>query len=139
MTQLLVIHPFLVIILKRTAIPKSNISQGYSQSTLSSVAFFKDIGANAGILSGLILSHLRRPRLILLVGSVLCALGYLLMWASVVGLVPRPPVAAMCVYMLIAAQSQTFFNTADVVTAVENFPESRGTVIGIMKVIILHL
>jgi hypothetical protein len=39
----------------------------------------------------------------------------------------------MCAYMLLAAQAQTFFNTADVVSAVENFPDRRGTVIGIMK------
>lgn len=39
----------------------------------------------------------------------------------------------MCFYMLLAAQAQTFLNTADVVTAVENFSDRRGTVIGIMK------
>jgi hypothetical protein len=36
--------------------------------------------------------------------------------------------------MFLGAQAQTFLNTADVVTAVENFPDHRGTVIGIMKV-----
>jgi hypothetical protein len=39
----------------------------------------------------------------------------------------------MCLYMLLAAQAQTFFNTADVVSAVDNFPDRRGTVIGIIK------
>ena len=83
--------------------PALKASQSYDQSALDKVAFFKDVGANAGILSGLLAAWApagrRRPWLVLL-----------------------------------AAQAQTFLNTADVVTAVENFPDRRGTVIGIMKV-----
>ncbi|XP_028087858.1 protein NUCLEAR FUSION DEFECTIVE 4-like [Camellia sinensis] len=39
----------------------------------------------------------------------------------------------MCCFMLMAAHAQTFFNTANVVTAVHNFPDYSGTVVGIMK------
>ncbi|XP_072951693.1 protein NUCLEAR FUSION DEFECTIVE 4-like isoform X1 [Typha angustifolia] len=117
--------------------PLLKSSQGYDQSTLDSVAFFKDVGANAGVLSGLLASWAplgrRRPWLVLLAGAAQCFVGYLLMWLSVTGAVNRPPPWAMCLYMLLAAQAQTYLNTADVVTAVENFPEYRGTVIGIMK------
>lgn len=55
------------------------------------------------------------------------------MWLSVAGVVPRPPVPVMCLYMLVAAHAQTFFNTANVVTAVRNFPDYSGTAVGIMK------
>ncbi|THU65401.1 hypothetical protein C4D60_Mb05t03240 [Musa balbisiana] len=116
--------------------PMLKSSQGYDQSTLDSVAFFKDIGANIGVLSGLLISSRAghgRTWLVHLAGAAQCFVGYLLMWLSVTGCVPRPPPALMCLYMLLAAHAQTFFNTANVVTAVENFPDSRGTVIGIMK------
>ncbi|XP_065615908.1 uncharacterized protein LOC136061710 [Quercus suber] len=118
------------------------LTQAYDQSMLDTVSVFKDIGANAGVLSGLLYSsatianHRRRTGLWLvhLAGAVQCFLGYFLMWASVVGLIPRPPMAAMCLFMLVAANAQSFFNTANVVTGVRNFPNYSGTIVGIMKV-----
>lgn len=56
-----------------------------------------------------------------------------MMWMSVAGVVPPPPVPVMCLYMLVAAHAQSFFNTANVVTAVHNFPNYGGTIVGIMK------
>lgn len=111
-------------------------SQRYDQFALDAVAFFKDVGANAGVLSGFLVAWApggrRRPWIVLLAGSLLCAAGYLPMWLAVAGVAPAP-LPLVCLYMLLAAQAQTFFNTADVVSAVENFPDRRGTVIGIMK------
>lgn len=72
----------------------------------------------------------------LLVGAAQCFLGYFLIWAAVVGLIPRPPVPAMCLFMLLAAHAQSFFNTANVVTGVRNFPYYSGTIVGIMKVLL---
>lgn len=112
--------------------PLLKSSQSYDQSTLDTVAFFKDLGANAGVLSGLLYSS-SGPRPILAAGAAQCFAGYFLMWLAVTGALPRPPVPLMCLFMLLAAHAQTFFNTADVVTAVYNFPSYRGTVVGIMK------
>lgn len=109
-------------------------SQGYDQSTLDSVAFFKDVGANVGILSGLLYSASSAPWIVHATGAVQCFIGYFLMWLSITGAVSRPPFPLMCLYMFLAAHAQTFFNTANVVTAVENFPDNRGTVVGITKV-----
>lgn len=66
-------------------------------------------------------------------GAVQCFIGYFLMWASVVGLISRPPVPLMCLFMLAAAHAQTFFNTANVVSGLENFQNFGGTIVGIMK------
>ncbi|XVF50208.1 hypothetical protein PTKIN_Ptkin04bG0077700 [Pterospermum kingtungense] len=55
------------------------------------------------------------------------------MWATVVGLISRPPVPLMCLFMLLAAHAQTFLNTANVVSGVENFQDFGGTIVGIMK------
>ncbi|GMQ10415.1 hypothetical protein CsSME_00053422 [Camellia sinensis var. sinensis] len=121
-------------------------TQGYDQSTLDIVSAFKDIGANVGILSGLLYSavtlHRGRgrwpwfragPWVVHVAGAIQCFAGYFLIWLTVVGVIYRPPLPAMCCFMLMAAHAQTFFNTANVVTAVHNFPDYSGTVVGIMK------
>ncbi|KAI6675299.1 hypothetical protein NL676_003205 [Syzygium grande] len=121
-------------------------SQSYSQSTLDTVSVFKDIGANAGVISGLFYSAVTGERgrsgrsvlspgpwLVLLAGAVQSFAGYFFMWASVVGVIDRPPVAVMCLFMWVAAHAQTFFNTTDVVSGVHNFSDYSGTIVGIMK------
>lgn len=111
-------------------------TQGYDQSTLDTVSVFKDFGANCGILSGILYSYSARwdgPWLVHLAGAVQCFLGYFLMWAAVVRLIPRPPVPVMCLFMFLAAHAQSFFNTSNVVTGVRNFPYYKGTIVGIMK------
>ncbi|CAA7043288.1 unnamed protein product [Microthlaspi erraticum] len=128
-----------------SAILKS--SQSYDQSTLDTVSVFKDIGANAGVFSGILYtyatSNRRRTRggagggggpwMVLAIGAIQCFAGYFLIWASVTGLIGKPPVPLMCLFIFLAAQSQTFFNTANVVSAVENFADYGGTAVGIMK------
>lgn len=121
-------------------------TQNYDQSTLESVAVFKDIGGSAGVLSGLLFSYvtlnnhrrtrfLRGPWVVHLIGAILCFTGYFLIWASVVGLIHRPvPVPLMCLFIFIAAHSQTFFNTGNIVTGLMNFGNYSGTIVGIMKV-----
>lgn len=112
-------------------------TQGYDQSTLDTVSVFKDFGANCGILSGILYSYSAKwygPWLVLLAGAVQCFLGYFLMWAAVVRLIPRPPVPVMCLFMFLASHAQSFFNTSNVVTGVRNFPHYKGTIVGIMKV-----
>uniref|UniRef100_A0A803P4R8 Nodulin-like domain-containing protein n=1 Tax=Cannabis sativa TaxID=3483 RepID=A0A803P4R8_CANSA len=119
-------------------------TQHYDQSTLDTIAVFKDIGVNCGLLSALLYSYAtcdtattsfyrRGPWLVLLAGAGQCFLGYFLMWAAVSGLIPRPHVPVMCLFMLLAAHAQSFFNTANVVTGVRNFPRYSGTIVGIMK------
>ncbi|KAL6579968.1 hypothetical protein OROMI_007992 [Orobanche minor] len=122
-------------------------SQGYDQSTLDIVSVFKDIGANAGVLSGLLYSVVCRrrdihappsplrvgPWVVHAAGAVQCFVGYFFVWLAVSGAIPRPHMAVMCLFMFLAAHAQTFFNTANVVTAVQNFPEYSGTIVGIMK------
>ncbi|XVF54233.1 hypothetical protein PTKIN_Ptkin05aG0164100 [Pterospermum kingtungense] len=118
-------------------------TQHYDQSTLDTISVFKDIGANCGVLSGVLYTfatpyrrhtvYFGGPWLVHLVGAIQCFTGYFLIWASVVGLIPRPPVVGMCLFMLLAAHAQSFFNTANVVTAVRNFPDYSGTAVGIMK------
>ncbi|PON61049.1 Major facilitator [Parasponia andersonii] len=121
-------------------------SQGYDQSTLDTVSVFKDIGANTGVLSGLLYDavttqrrrssipgKLSGPWVVHTVGAVLSFVGYFFMWAAVTGLIPRPPVMAMCLLMFSAAHAQVFLNTANVVSGVHNFSAYSGTIVGILK------
>ncbi|MCD7459630.1 hypothetical protein HAX54_041475 [Datura stramonium] len=128
--------------------PVLKSSQAYDQSTLDTVSVFKDIGANAGILSGLLYTAVAAtpssgtgrfpflhggPWVVHLAGAVQCFAGYFFMWLAVTGIIDRPPMAVMSLFMFIAAHAQTFLNTANVVAAVQNFPDHSGTIVGIMK------
>jgi hypothetical protein len=128
-------------------------SQGYDQSTLDTVSVFKDIGSNAGVLAGVLYSavalgdcnstsnssSLGGPWVVHLAGAIQNFVGYFLMWASVVGLIQRPPVPLMCFFMFLASHAQTFFTTANVVSGVQNFPHCGGTLVGTMKVIYIYI
>ncbi|CAH9090255.1 unnamed protein product [Cuscuta europaea] len=107
-------------------------SLGYDQTTLNLVSFFKDLGANVGIISGLI-NEVTPPWVVLLAGSIMNFSGYFMIWLDVTGHVAKPKVWQMCLYICIGANSQTFANTGALVTCVKSFPESRGVVLGLLK------
>ncbi|KAL2548893.1 Major facilitator superfamily protein [Forsythia ovata] len=107
-------------------------SLGYDQTTLNLLSFFKDLGSNVGILSGLI-NEVTPPWVVLSIGAVLNFFGYFMIWLAVSKKISKPPVWQMCLYICIGANSQSFANTGALVTAVKNFPESRGAVLGLLK------
>lgn len=123
-------------------------TQGYDQSTLDIVSVFRDIGS-VGILAGLLYSAVTfrnrshsgfgGPWVVVLVGAIMSFVGYFLIWASVVGLIHRPPVPLMCLFFFMSSQAMSFFTTANTVCGVQNFPYSSGTAVGIVKVRILIL
>lgn len=104
----------------------------YDQTTLNLLSFFKDLGGNVGVLSGLI-NEITPPWVVLAMGSLLNFFGYFMMWLAVTKRIPKPHVWHMCLYICIGANSQSFANTGSLVTCVKNFPESRGVVLGILK------
>ncbi|KAI3417288.1 Nodulin-like domain-containing protein [Psidium guajava] len=105
---------------------------GYDQTTLNLLGFFKDLGANVGVLSGLI-AEVTPTWFVLLTGSAMNFAGYFLIWLAVSGKIPRPRVWQMCLYICIGANSQNFANTGALVTCVKNFPEGRGIMLGLLK------
>lgn len=107
-------------------------SLGYDQTTLNLLGFFKDLGANVGVLSGL-LAEVTPTWFVLLVGATMNFIGYFMIWLSVVGKVSKPNVWLICVYICVGANSQNFANTGALVTSVRNFPQSRGNMIGLLK------
>ncbi|KAI8563605.1 hypothetical protein RHMOL_Rhmol03G0122300 [Rhododendron molle] len=105
---------------------------GYDQTTITLLSFFKDLGANVGVLSGLI-NEVTPPWVVLSMGAVLNFFGYFMIWLAVTKKISTPQVWKMCLYICIGANSQTFANTGALVTCVQNFPESRGVVLGLLK------
>lgn len=107
-------------------------SLGYDQTTLNLLGFFKDLGANVGVLSGLI-DEVSPTWFVLLIGAALNFSGYFMIWLAVTGRIAKPKVWQMCLYICIGANSQNFANTGALVTSVRNFPESRGVLLGLLK------
>ncbi|KAL0382701.1 UNVERIFIED_CONTAM: hypothetical protein Scaly_0557400 [Sesamum calycinum] len=105
---------------------------GYDQSTLNLLGSFKDLGANVGVLSGLI-AEVTPTWFVLLIGSAMNFAGYFMIWLAVTKKISKPSVWQMCMYICMGANSQNFANTGSLVTCVKNFPESRGMLIGLMK------
>lgn len=107
-------------------------SLGYDQTTLNLLSFFKDLGGNVGIISGLV-NEITPPWVVLAMGAVMNFSGYFMIWLAVTSRISKPPVWQMCLYICLGANSQTYANTGALVTCVKNFPESRGVVLGILK------
>ncbi|XP_015086633.1 uncharacterized protein LOC107029707 [Solanum pennellii] len=107
-------------------------SLGYDQTTLNLLSFFKDLGGNVGIISGLI-NEVTPPWVVLLIGAIMNFFGYFMIWLCVTGHIAKPRIWQMCLYICIGANSQTFANTGALVTCVKNFPESRGSLLGLLK------
>uniref|UniRef100_A0A2N9I9R3 Nodulin-like domain-containing protein n=1 Tax=Fagus sylvatica TaxID=28930 RepID=A0A2N9I9R3_FAGSY len=105
---------------------------GYDQSTLNLISFFKDVGTNVGVLSGLI-AEVTPPWFVLLIGAVMNVVGYLMIWLSVTQKIAKPQVWMMCLYIGLGANSTAFANTGAMVTCIKNFPASRGIVLGLLK------
>ncbi|WCJ34457.1 Major facilitator superfamily protein [Euphorbia peplus] len=107
-------------------------SLNYDQTTLNLLSFFKDLGGNVGILSGLI-NEISPPWVVMSIGAVTNFFGYFMIWLAVTGRTKKPKVWQMCLYICAGANSQTFANTGALVSCVMNFPESRGSVLGLLK------
>uniref|UniRef100_A0A5B7AL14 Uncharacterized protein n=1 Tax=Davidia involucrata TaxID=16924 RepID=A0A5B7AL14_DAVIN len=107
-------------------------SLGYDQTTLNLLGFFKDLGANVGILAGLI-AEVTPTWFVILIGSAMNFTGYFMIWLAVTGKIAKPQVWQMCLYIYIGANSQNFANTGALVTSVRNFPEGRGIMLGLLK------
>ncbi|XP_052177106.1 uncharacterized protein LOC127791344 [Diospyros lotus] len=107
-------------------------SLGYDQTTLTLLSFFKDVGSNVGLLSGLI-HKVTRPWVLLLIGAAMNFSGYFMIWLAITGKLAKPSVWQMCLYICVGATSHSFFNNGAFVTCVENFPEGRGIVLDLLK------
>lgn len=109
---------------------KSSLS--YNQKQLARLGVAKDIGDSFGFLAGSLCEILPIWGA-LLVGALQNLVGYGWVWLIVTGRTPVLPLWAMCVLIFVGTNGETYFNTAVLVSCVQNFPKSRGPVVGILK------
>ncbi|KAK4781259.1 hypothetical protein SAY87_017365 [Trapa incisa] len=105
---------------------------GFNQHQLTLLGVANDVGENVGLLPGLVSNRLP-PWAVLLFGSVACFLGYGVLWLVVSGTVQPLPYWLLWLALCVATNSSAWLSTAILVTNMRNFPQSRGTVAGILK------
>ncbi|XP_022992826.1 protein NUCLEAR FUSION DEFECTIVE 4-like [Cucurbita maxima] len=109
---------------------KTNLS--YSQRQIARLGVAKDLGDSVGTLAGTLLEILPFWAT-MLVGAISNFVGYGWIWLIVIGRAPVLPLWAMCVLVFVGTNGETYFNTVSLVSCVQNFPKSRGPVVGILK------
>jgi hypothetical protein len=105
---------------------------GYNQKQLDTISVFKDLGECLGIISGILYDGFP-PWVVILVGCLQNLIGYMFIWLFLTQRLPTPALWEICVIICLAVNSQTYYNTASIVTCVNNFPANRGIVVGLMK------
>ncbi|KAL9684481.1 hypothetical protein QQ045_021921 [Rhodiola kirilowii] len=104
----------------------------YNQRQIARLGVAKDLGDSVGFLAGS-LSEILPFWGALLVGVVQNFVGFGWLWLIVTGRAPVLPLWAMCILIFVATNGETYFNTVALVSCVQNFPKSRGPVVGILK------
>ncbi|KAJ1401859.1 Nodulin-like [Sesbania bispinosa] len=112
--------------------PVIKSSLNYNQKQLSMLGVAKDLGDCVGFITG-VLCEILPIWGALLVGATLNLVGYGWVWLIVTGRVAALPLWAMCVLIFVGTNGETYFNTVSLVSCVQNFPKSRGPVVGILK------
>ncbi|CAL9185113.1 unnamed protein product [Musa hybrid cultivar] len=112
--------------------PVIKSSLGYNQRQIARLGVAKDLGDSIGFLAGS-LCEILPLWAALLVGVLQNFVGYGWVWLIVTGRAPVLPLWAMCILIFVGTNGETYFNTAALVSCVQNFPKSRGPIVGILK------
>ncbi|KAL2505403.1 Major facilitator superfamily protein [Abeliophyllum distichum] len=112
--------------------PTIKSSLNYNQRQVARLGVAKDLGDSVGLLAGS-LSEILPLWAALLIGTIQNFVGYGWVWLIVTGRAPVLPLWAMCILIIVGTNGETYFNTAALVSCVQNFPKSRGPVVGILK------
>ncbi|CAM8972294.1 unnamed protein product [Rhodiola kirilowii] len=112
--------------------PVIKSTMGYNQRQVAILGVSKDLGDSIGFIAGS-LCDILPTWAILLIGAVQMFLGYGLVWLIVVHQWTSLPLWVLCVAIFIGTNGETYYNTAALVSCVQNFPKNRGPVVGILK------
>ncbi|EEF51772.1 protein NUCLEAR FUSION DEFECTIVE 4 [Ricinus communis] len=112
--------------------PVIKSSMGYNQREVAMLGVAKDLGDSIGFVAGA-LCEVLPIWAILLIGVFQNFVGYGLLWLIVIQKLPALPLWVLCVAVFVGTNGETYFNTAALVSCVQNFPKSRGPVVGILK------
>ncbi|KAJ8544996.1 hypothetical protein K7X08_017579 [Anisodus acutangulus] len=105
---------------------KSSLNSNQKQIARLGVA--KDLGDSVGFLAGT-LCEILPLWAALLVGAIQNFIGYGWVWLIVTGRTSPLPLWAMCILIFVGTNGETYFNTAALVSCVQNFPKNRGAIL----------
>lgn len=111
--------------------PVIKSSLNYNQKQIAMLGVAKDLG-DVGFITGVFCEVLPLWGA-LIVGALLNLIGYGLVWLTVTRQIPVLPLWTMCILIFVGTNGETYFNTVSLVSCVQNFPKSRGPVVGILK------
>ncbi|KAF3327678.1 Protein NUCLEAR FUSION DEFECTIVE 4 [Carex littledalei] len=112
--------------------PAIKSSLNYNQRQVAALGVAKDLGDSIGFLAAAI-SEAAPLWVAMLVGAFQNLIGYGWVWLVVAGYVATPPLWVMCILIFVGNNGETYFNTVALVSCVQNFPKSRGPIVGILK------
>ncbi|KAL7603163.1 protein NUCLEAR FUSION DEFECTIVE 4 [Lactuca sativa] len=112
--------------------PVIKSTMGYNQRQIAALGVAKDIGDAIGFIAGS-LCEVAPIWVVLFIGVAQNFFGYGLVWLTVNGTLPELPLWVLCVCIFVGTNGETYFNTGALVSGVQNFPKSRGPVVGILK------
>ncbi|XVF08687.1 hypothetical protein REPUB_Repub07fG0025000 [Reevesia pubescens] len=112
--------------------PVIKSSMGYNQRQIAILGVAKDLGDSIGFVAGS-LCEILPFWVFLLIGVVQSFVGYGLVWLVIANILPDLPLWVLCVAIFVGANGETYYNTAALVSCVQNFPRNRGPVVGILK------
>ncbi|XWS37098.1 hypothetical protein CRYUN_Cryun19dG0013700 [Craigia yunnanensis] len=112
--------------------PVIKSTMGYNQKQIAILGAVKDLGATIGFVAGS-LCEILPIWVILLIGVVQNFVGYGLVGLVTANILPDLPLWVLCVAIFVGTNGETYYNTATLVSCVQNFPRNRGPVVGILK------
>lgn len=112
--------------------PVIKSAMGYNQRQVALLGVAKDLGDAIGFVPG-ILCEVLPIWMVLFIGALQNFIGYSLVGLIIVGTLPTLPLWVLCICIFIGTNGETYFNTGALVSCVQNFPKSRGPIVGILK------
>uniref|UniRef100_A0A5B7B0Y3 Putative Major facilitator protein n=1 Tax=Davidia involucrata TaxID=16924 RepID=A0A5B7B0Y3_DAVIN len=112
--------------------PVIKSTMGYNQRQVALLGVAKDLGDAIGFIAGS-LCEVFPIWVILSIGVVQNFVGYGLVWLIVTNRLPSLPLWVLCISIFVGTNGETYFNTGALVSCVQNFPKSRGPIVGILK------
>lgn len=105
----------------------------------STLLSFKGFGVDAGVVAGLQYAKNNRGKrrriwVVMAAGAVLCFVGYFFIWAAMAGVISRPSLPVMCLFVFLAASGQAFFSSVNAFCGVLDFSGFNGIIVGMLKI-----
>ncbi|XP_054783195.1 protein NUCLEAR FUSION DEFECTIVE 4 [Prosopis cineraria] len=105
---------------------------GLNQRQVTMLGVATDIGESVSLPAGYACNKLP-PWALILIGSVICFLGYGVIWLALRQTLSSLPYILLWIALCAGSNSCAWFGTSVLVTNMRNFPLSRGSISGILK------